>query len=152
MARNSSTRAVTAGRTPVELAALLVGIVFLLVAVLGFIPGITTDYDTMKFAGHESEAKLLGLFQVSILHNIVHALFGVAGIALSRTVAGARGFLIGGGIVYLLLWLYGLLVDHHSSANFVPLNNADNWLHLGLGVGMILLGLVLPRKRAVTEA
>ncbi|MFI6514093.1 DUF4383 domain-containing protein [Spirillospora sp. NPDC050679] len=152
MARNSSTRAVTAGRTPVELAALLVGIVFLLVAVLGFIPGITTDYDTMKFAGHESDAKLLGLFQVSILHNIVHALFGVAGIALSRTVAGARGFLVGGGIVYLLLWLYGLLVDHHSSANFVPLNNADNWLHLGLGVGMILLGLLLSRKRTTTEA
>ncbi|MGI5165695.1 DUF4383 domain-containing protein [Spirillospora sp. CA-253888] len=151
MARNSSTRAVAAGRTPVELAALLVGIVFLLVAVLGFIPGITTDYDTMKFAGHESNAKLLGLFQVSILHNIVHALFGVAGIALSRTVAGARGFLVGGGIIYLLLWLYGLLVDHHSSANFVPLNNADNWLHLGLGIGMILLGLVLPRKRT-TEA
>jgi len=30
-----------------------------------------------------------------------------------------------------------------SSANFVPLNEADDWLHLGLGVGMILLGLLL---------
>ncbi|WP_067481263.1 DUF4383 domain-containing protein [Actinomadura hibisca] len=147
MAGSSSTRAAGPARTPVQLAALVVGVVFLLVAILGFIPGITTDYDTMKFAGHHSEAKLLGLFQVSILHNIVHALFGVAGIALSRTVAGARGFLVGGGIVYLVLWLYGLVIDHHSGANFVPLNNADNWLHLGLGLGMILLGLLAPPRR-----
>ncbi|MGW0562298.1 DUF4383 domain-containing protein, partial [Streptomyces sp. NPDC003016] len=58
-------------RTPVQQAALLVGAVFLLVGVLGFIPGVTTDYDTMKFAEHHSEAKLLGVFQVSVLHNIV---------------------------------------------------------------------------------
>ncbi|MFB4313947.1 DUF4383 domain-containing protein [Actinomadura sp. 21ATH] len=143
----------TAGtaRTPVQLTALVVGAVFLLVAVLGFIPGITTGYDTLQFAGHESEAKLLGLFQVSILHNLVHGLFGIAGLLLARTVAGARGFLVGGGIVYLLLWLYGLLVDHHSSANFVPLNTADNWLHLGLGAGMIALGLLAPPRPRSTR-
>lgn len=48
------------------------------VAVLGFVPGITTSYSELSFAGHESEAKLLGLFQVSVLHNIVHGLFGLA--------------------------------------------------------------------------
>jgi hypothetical protein len=45
-------------------------------------------------------------------------------------------------VIYLVLWLYGLLIDHGSDANFVPVNTADNWLHLGLGVGMIALGLV----------
>jgi 4-hydroxybenzoate polyprenyltransferase len=97
------------------------------------------------FAGHESTAMLLGVFHVSILHNIVHLLFGVVGLVLARTVAGARGFLIGGGVVYLVLWIYGLLIDHDSAANFVPVNTADNWLHLLLGVGMIGLGLALNR-------
>jgi len=66
-------------------------------------------------------------------------------------VSGARAFLIGGGAVYAVLWLYGLLVANDSSANFVPVNNADDWLHLLLAVGMIALGLVLrPRRGAVT--
>jgi hypothetical protein len=122
-----------------------VGLVFLLVGILGFIPGITTDYGDMKFASHESGAELLGIFQVSILHNIVHLLFGIAGLALSRGFASARAFLIGGGAVYLVLWLYGLIVDKDSGANFVPLNSADDWLHFALGVGMIALGLALTR-------
>jgi arginine exporter protein ArgO len=142
MASHSRT---TTARTRVQQAALLVGAVFLLVGILGFIPGITTDYDTLKFAEHHSEAKLFGLFQVSVLHNIVHLLFGIAGIAMSRAAATARQFLIWGGAVYLLLWLYGLIIDHDSAANFVPVNTADNWLHFVLGAGMIALGVLLTR-------
>lgn len=137
------TRATQAARAPVQTVAMIVSAVFLLVGVLGFIPGVTTEYDTMQFAGHESSAMLLGIFQVSILHNIVHLLFGLVGLAMARSAAGARLFLIGGGVIYLVLWIYGLIVDHESTANFVPLNNADNWLHLGLGIGMIILGLAL---------
>src|SRR5215207_4443472 len=134
-------------RVPIQAAAALVGVVFVLVGILGFIPGITTNlYDGLEFAGHEGDAKLLGLFEVSVLHNIVHLLFGVAGLALARTWAGARTFLIGGGAIYLVLWLYGLVVDQDSSANFVPLNDADNWLHFLLGVGMIGLGVILGRE------
>ena len=135
------------GRTNVQKAALAVGIVFLLVGILGFIPGITTNYDQLAGAGHESEAMLLGIFQVSVLHNIVHLLFGIAGIALARTISGARNYLIWGGAVYLVLWLYGMFIDHESPANFVPLNTADNWLHFLLGVGMLALGLLLTRDR-----
>ncbi|MBB6349060.1 DUF4383 domain-containing protein [Nonomuraea muscovyensis] len=141
----------TSARSPVQLAALVVGAVFLLVGVLGFIPGITTGYGDMSFAGHRSEAMLLGVFQVSILHNIVHLLFGVAGILMARTWSGARAYLIAGGVIYLLLWLYGLLIDKDSAANFVPVNVADDWLHFVLGVGMVALGFLLSRRRTLTK-
>ena len=138
-------------RATIQRVAMLVGAVFLLVGVLGFIPGITTDYGQMTFASDDSGAKLLGIFQVSVLHNIVHLLFGIVGLLAARTVAGARSFLIVGGVVYLVLWLYGLLIDKQSAANFVPLNTADDWLHFVLGVGMVAAGFLLNR-RSVTAA
>src|SRR3954447_24668634 len=102
----NTSRSMTA--TPVQKAAAVVGGVFLLVGVLGFIPGITTNYSDLSFAGHHSEAKLLGIFQVSALHNIVHLLFGVAGLAMARRASSATAYLIGGGLIYLVLWIYGL--------------------------------------------
>ncbi|MGY4857012.1 DUF4383 domain-containing protein [Cryobacterium sp. AP23] len=50
-------------------------------------------------------------------------------------------------MIYLVLWLYGLFIDQDAAANFVPMNTADNWLHLGLGVVMIMLGVALGRSR-----
>jgi hypothetical protein len=137
----------TGVRTNVQKAALAIGAVFLLVGVLGFIPGITSNVDQLGFAGHHSGAMLLGLFQVSVLHNAVHLLFGVAGLVLARSASGARSYLLFGGIIYLVLWIYGLVVDQESDGNFVPLNPADNWLHLLLGVAMIALALILTRGR-----
>lgn len=132
-------------KSNLQKAAMLVGAVFLLVGILGFIPGITTNYGDMQFAGHESGAELLGIFQVSVLHNIVHLLFGVLGLAAARDWDSSRLFLVGGGAIYLVLWIYGLVIDLNSGANFVPVNTADNWLHFLLGVGMIGLGLALGR-------
>src|SRR3954465_15690063 len=146
MVTSSHAGGVASTRHLVQTAALAVAVVFLLVGVLGFIPGVTTDYSSMTFAGHHSGAKLLGVFQVSILHNIVHLLFGLAGLALARTVSGARLYLVGGGAVYLVLWLYGMVVGQDPAANFVPLTPADDWLHLFLGLGMIALGLLPPRR------
>jgi hypothetical protein len=128
----------------VNAAALLVGAAFLIIGVLGFIPGITAHYGQMDFAGHTSDAKLFGLFEVSSLHNVVHILFGVVGIAAGRSTSlSAQRFLLGGGVVYLALWVYGLVVGKEAQANFVPVNNADNWLHLALGAAMIVLGVAL---------
>ena len=134
-------------RTPVQSVAMLVGAVFLLVGILGFIPGVTTNFDDITFAGNESGAELLGIFQVSILHNIVHGLFGLVGLFLARTFDGARTFLIGGGAIYLLLAVYGLVVGTDSGANFVPLNGADDVLHVLLGIGMIGMGILLGREQ-----
>ncbi|MFF5178011.1 DUF4383 domain-containing protein [Micromonospora sp. NPDC000316] len=149
MARDARGSRPAAQRPRVQVAALAVAGVFLLIGVLGFIPGITTDYGELRFAGHHSEAKLLGLFQVSILHNAVHLLFGLVGLVMARSIAGARLFLAGGGAIYLALWLYGLVVeglDEAGGANILPVNNADNWLHLALGFGMVALGLLLSNQ------
>jgi hypothetical protein len=141
---NPSTRSMTA--TPVQKGATAVAVAFLAVGVLGFIPGITTNYDTMMFGGHHSEAKLLGLFQVSILHNIVHLLFGIVGLALARTAKGARSYLIGGGVVYLVLWIYGLVIDQTSAANFVPLNRDVRGRELGPPPGCDRRGRLPPQQ------
>ena len=138
-------------RSTVQSAALLVGIVFLAVGILGFVPGITTHYGDLSFAGHDSGAKLLGIFQTSILQNIIHLLFGLAGIAMARSWEGARTYLIGGGVIYLVLFVYGLFAHRATSANFVPFNSADNVLHVALGVGMLALGFALGRQPIATD-
>ncbi|HLF40689.1 MAG TPA: DUF4383 domain-containing protein [Acidimicrobiia bacterium] len=132
-------------KSPVQIASMLVGAVFLLVGILGFIPGVTENLDNIEFAGHESDAKLLGVFQVSVLHNAVHLLFGVLGLAAARTISSSRSFLVGGGVLYLALWAYGMVIDKASDANFVPFNTADDWLHFGLGAGMLVMGLLPAR-------
>ena len=119
-------------------AALLVGLVFVLVGILGFIPGITTDAPG-DYAGDESDAELLGLFSVSVLHSLVHVGFGLAGLALARTWEGARNYLIGGGIVYIALFVLGIV----GALDWLPANDSDDWLHLALGLGLIGLGWVL---------
>ncbi len=128
---------------PVQTVARLVGIVFLLVGIAGFVPGVTTNlYEGLEFAGDAGNAELLGLFEISILHNIVHALFGV-GVLMAATPAGARTYLLGSGALYVVLFLIGIV----GVGDWVPINGGDNWLHLGLAVGLIALGLITTRER-----
>ncbi|GAB3691739.1 DUF4383 domain-containing protein [Angustibacter aerolatus] len=129
---------------PVRTVARLVGVVFLVVGVLGFVPGVTSDFSRMEMAGDPSHAMLLGIFRVSVLHNVLHLLFGVAGLVLSSHASGARWYLVGGGLAYLGLAVYGQLTFNEGLFNDLPVNLADNLLHLALGVGMIGLGAVLP--------
>ena len=82
-----------------------------------------------------------------MLHNVVHLLFGVAAVAMARTETGARTYLVGAGTIYLLLWIFGLVVDGGEQGNFVPVNNEDNWLHLGLALALLGFGLLLPESR-----
>ena len=119
-------------------AALLVGGVFVLVGIAGFIPGITTDAPG-DFAGEESDAELLGIFTVSVLHSLVHVGFGLAGMALAHTRTGARNYLIGGGAIYLALGVLGLV----GALDWLPADDSDDWLHLALGIGLVGLGLLL---------
>ncbi|MFF5173480.1 DUF4383 domain-containing protein [Micromonospora sp. NPDC000089] len=145
MAHSRARRNPADGRAPVRRAAATVGVLFLLVGGLGFLPGITTDYADLRLAGPGSGAELFGVFRVSVLHNALHLAFGVAGLVLSRRAREARAYLLGGGAVYLVLALYGLVVDKPTGANFLPVDDPDGWLHLGLGLGMIGLGLLTRR-------
>ncbi|WPU09182.1 DUF4383 domain-containing protein [Pseudarthrobacter oxydans] len=139
-------------RTRLQKASLGTGIVFVLFGILGFIPGVTSNYGSLGFAGPGSGALLLSVFQVSILLNAVHLLFGIAGVLMARTHPQARNFLIYGGVTYLLLWLYGFLAGDTTPANFLPANNADDWLHLALGLAMIALAIVLAARGPAVPA
>jgi hypothetical protein len=132
-------------RTDVQKAAMLFGIIFLIVGVAGFIPGITQDYDRLTVFDDQG-AKLLGIFGVNIIENIAHILFGLAGLALARTWSGAKNYFIWGGLIYVALWLYGLIIDEESSANFLGVNEPSNWLHLVLGIAMLAAGYLLSRR------
>jgi hypothetical protein len=138
-------------RTNIQRAAMLFGIVFLVVTVAGFIPGLTTDYDRLT-TFDDVGAKLLGVFGVNILENIVHLLFGIAGLLAAATYAASRTYFLAGGVIYLVVWLYGLVIDLSSSANFIGVNSAANWLHFVLGIALLGVGLVLGRERTTRTA
>ena len=144
------------GRLSVQEITLAVAGVFVIVGVLGFIPGVTTHAmpsDGLRFSGDHSEAMLFGVFMVSVLHNFVHLAFGAIGAVSSFFARTATLYFLIGGVVYLALWIYGIAADPQGSANFVPLDTADNWLHFGLGVLMIGLGVLLTLRirKAVRE-
>ena len=77
--------------------------------VLGFVPGVTTHVGSLAFAGHTSRAELLGQFRVSVLLNLAHIASGLPAALLARTEEGARSYLTGCGVAYLLLWVLGPL-------------------------------------------
>ena len=136
----------TERRTALQTAALVVGVVFVIVGIAGFIPGITENAPG-DFAGENSPASLLHVFQTGILHNLVHLALGIAGIVMSRRWDTAKTYLIGGGAVYLLLWLIGMF----SAMDWLPADVSDHWLHFVLGLGMVALGWVLSRRPGVDD-
>ncbi len=113
--------------------AMLFGVTFVAAGVGGFIPGITTDlYDGLEFAGNDGSSELLGLFKVSILHNIVHALFGV-GILAAKRHASSLQYLLYAGVAYVALFVIGVI----GAGDWVPINNADDGLHAVLALGLL---------------
>ncbi len=123
-------------KTLAQRLAFLFGVAFLVVGIFGFVPGITVNYDDLEFSGHESDAELLGLFQVSVLHNVAHLLFGV-GILAARRHSSALQYLLVAGTLYAVLFVYGLLASERGSENFLPTNNGDDVLHGALALALI---------------
>lgn len=135
----------------VQGAALIVAAALTLIGLLGFIPGATTNVGALAWAGHHSDATLFGVFVVSGLLNAVNLVLGGLGFAMARTYSRARAYLLLGGTLFLALWLYGLLIERGSDAHVVPLNSADNWLHLAVGAVMLLLAVTLGGQRDPTK-
>jgi Domain of unknown function (DUF4383) len=121
----------------------LFGLAFVVVGVLGFVPGVVQDYGELAWWKTDSGAELFGVLQTSILRNLFHIGFGVVGLIAARRPATARGFLTGGGLVYFALGIYGLLVDYVSDWNSMPVDRADDWLHVGVGIGMLYAGVAI---------
>jgi Domain of unknown function (DUF4383) len=132
----------TGGRTLPEVLGLAFGAIYLLVGIVGFF---ITGFD--DFAGHGDHTLLI--FDINPLHNIVHILIGVAGLVLSRTLAGARtyGWLLAVG--YGAAFVYGLLAVGEDW-DFLNLNGADNVLHIATALVGLVIAL-LPVRTAVTD-
>ena len=118
------------------------GVVFLLVAIVGFIsPGgmaMTVDPPGM----------LLGMFPVNMLHNVVHLLFGIWGLAAARSWSGAKSYAQIGGVIYLILAVCGYFVP--NGFGLVPLGGSDIWLHALLGIILAAVGFTAKAETVTT--
>jgi len=111
--------------------ALIFGIVFLMIAASGFIPGVATPHDHPDVTVKQGLNLALGLFPANILHDLVHLLFGLWGLAASRSVRASRGYAKGTSIIYATFVIMGLIPAAKIWTTFglVPLYGNDVWLH-----------------------
>ncbi len=113
----------------VKTAAILFGLVFLLVGILGFVPAVTKD------------EMLLGIFHVNFAHNIVHLASGAIFLLCGMAGAGpSRTFFRIFGIVYALVAALGFYYGDQPILGIISNNTPDIWLHIVLAVVMLYLG------------
>lgn len=111
----------------VQKLAKLFGIVFVLIGVLGFVPGITSD------------GQLLGIFEVNTLHNIIHLATGLIAFWAMASVANARLFFKIFGLVYALVTILGFTMGG-DVLGLIHANMADNLLHLVIAAVALYAG------------
>jgi hypothetical protein len=123
--------------------AMLFGVVFLLVGILGLLaPG------GMNMGDAANPPKLLGLFPVNLLHNIVHLLFGVWGLSAARSFAGAQLYARAGGLIYLVLAVCGFVIP--TTFGLIPIGGNDIWLHALLGLVLTGVGFTAKETAGAT--
>src|SRR5919108_5273014 len=127
--------------TTVQRVAQIFGVVFILVAIVGFL---ATGMGNMQ-ADPATAPKLLGMFAVNVLHNVVHLLFGIWGLVASRTFSGARSYARIAGVLYLLLAVVGFISP--NGFGFVPLGGSGIWLHAVLGLVLAGVGFTAKELR-----
>ena len=130
--------------TTVQRVAQIFGIVFLLVAIAGFLTPNGMNMDAAN------PAMLMGMFPVNLLHNVVHLLFGIWGLAASRSWAGAKQFATIAGAIYLVLAILGFVAP--DGFGLVPLGGSDVWLHLVLAAALLYFGLTAKGDAVATSA
>src|SRR5687767_12646618 len=118
----------------VQQVARIFGVVFLLVAVLGFLAsGMSMEADPAL------APRVLGLFPVNVLHNVVHLLFGIWGLAASRTATAATQYAKIAGAIYVVLAVLGFIAP--TTFGLIPIGGHDIWLHALLGISLLAAGL-----------
>jgi hypothetical protein len=105
---------------------MIFGIIYLAVGILGFVPGLSS---TMPDAGMDGMSLLLGIFPINPLHNIVHILVGIVGIAVARNAANAQTYFKALAVVYGLLTVLGLIPATSTVFGLVPIGSWDIALH-----------------------
>lgn len=112
-------------------AAVLFGVVFLLVGILGFVPAVTKDQ------------MLLGIFHVNAAHNVVHLLSGVAALFAGMTSVGAaRVYFKIFGLVYGAVAVMGFMMGDTMLLGLISNNTADTWLHVVIAAVSLLIGFM----------
>ncbi len=110
--------------------ALILGAIYLIVGIAGFIPGlVTSPHGGAELAADEGFGRLLGLFPINWLHNLVHIAVGIWGLAAARSFGGAVGFARGLAILYGILTVLGIIPATNTLFGLVPLYSHDIWLH-----------------------
>lgn len=123
-------------RTPAQVYALVFGVTLLVAGVLGFF--VDASFGDL---GADVEGDELIVFEVNGWHNVVHIASGVLGLALMGTAAGARAYALGFGAVYLVVTVWGF-IDGNDVLGLLPVNTADNILHVAIAGTGILAGLL----------
>jgi hypothetical protein len=115
--------------------ALVYGIVFLLVGIAGFVPGlVTAPQPAADVAVEEGFGRLFGLFPINVLHNAVHLIFGIWGLAAYRTLSAARVYGRSVAVIYAIFAVMGLIPLLNTTFGLVPLYGHDVWLHILLAI------------------
>ena len=122
-------------RTPAQWYCLLAGLSLLLAGIFGFISD--SSFDT----GDGVQGDLFLGFEVNAIHNLVHVASGLVLLAASPRRASARAVALGFGLVYGLVAIIGL-IDGEDVLGLLPINSADNLLHIALAALGIVTGLI----------
>ena len=121
----------------IKTAALLFGIVFLLIGILGFVPGVAPDETLFK------------IFHVNAAHNIVHIASGIIFLIAAMAGAGAsRAWFQIFGVIYAIVAVWGFVVGTGNTLWVVSNNPADTWLHVVPAVVMLFLGFGASGRKA----
>jgi hypothetical protein len=124
------------GKTLAQIYALVLGAVLVVVGIVGFL------VEPSFAVGDDAQRGTLIAFDINGWHNVVHLLSGAVGLVMARTAANARLFSIGYGVVYVVVTILGFAVgDGGLLLSIIPINTADNLLHLLIAVSGIAVGL-----------
>lgn len=124
--------------------ALVLGIIYLLIGVMGLIPGLVQMGPNPGVTVDVLNGNLLGIFPVNIVHTVVHLLIGLWGILAYRSYDASRGFARAAGIIFLVLFVMGLIPGLNTLFGLAPLGGSDVWLHLVTALVALYFGLAAP--------
>lgn len=123
--------------------ALIMGVAFLAIGILGFVPRLVTmPADQPGLRMEMAHGLLFGLFPVNALHNLVHLAFGIWGVVVWRDFAASRVYARSVAVVYAVLTVLGLIPAVNTLFGLVPLYGHDIWLHAVIAVASAYFGFV----------